>query len=138
MDFPSHLSLTVTFSIEWLGNEVIFFIIRSYPVIFLFYSSTWLKTQSPSWKASMRDHSNSHLLISLMWALTRTTPGLSNLLHHILFLYSTPTFCDSLYHFAFFLSVLRRGNLPGRTAFSGAFVVPAPRFLPTMQHCSVV
>lgn len=36
---------------------------------------------------------------------------------------------------ASFVSVLRKGNLPGQIASFGAFVVPVPQFLPTMQHC---
>ncbi len=52
-----------------------------FPLACLFYSSTWLKTRRPSWKASLRDRSNSHLLISLMWVLIRTTPGSSCILH---------------------------------------------------------
>ena len=47
----------------------------------LLCSLTWLKTQSPSWRASMRDHSSSPLLTSLMWALIRMTPGLASILH---------------------------------------------------------
>lgn len=61
--------------------------------------------------------------------------------------YSSQTQCSTFYFdslwqavsvFASFLSVQRRGNLPGRIASSGAFVAQAPPFLPTMQHCSGV
>lgn len=50
-------------------------------VVCVLISSTWLKTQSPSWKASSRAHSIFHPLISLMWALTHMTLGQSKLIH---------------------------------------------------------
>lgn len=99
-----------------------------------FHSSTWLRTQSPSWKASLRDSSGSHLPISLMWEPIRMTPGMSIVLHpELREPYFILTGCSSS-----LLLVLRRGNPPGRIVSSGAFVVPAPLFLPTMPHCSGV
>lgn len=44
---------------------------------FVLHSSTWQKTQSPSWKASMRVPLISLPRTSLTWAPTRTTPGSS-------------------------------------------------------------
>lgn len=44
-------------------------------IVCLICSSTWLKAQSPSWRASRRGLSTFHLPINLMWALTLMTPG---------------------------------------------------------------
>lgn len=106
----------------------------------LLHSSTWLKAQSPSWRASTRDHSNSRLRISSMWAPIRMTPGSSAVLRlHLPVAHFRLTFCNSLYPICSSSApALRRGNLPGRIASCGAFVVQAPLYLPTMQRCSEV
>lgn len=99
------------------------------------HSSTWLKPQSQSWTASARGSSTFPPLTSLTWAPTRTTPGGWG---------SHPSkFGAAAIHFTVEiclswppLTALKRGNLRGRIASSGAFVVRAPPFLPTMQRCS--
>lgn len=86
-----------------------------FSIICLLCSLTWLKTQSPSWKASLRDHWTSHLLISLMWALTRTTPGSFSCLHdnqQTLFVYKAKLWPSVPFHF---LSVSAKKRKPAWT-----------------------
>lgn len=46
------------------------------PFLFFISSSTWLKTQSPSWKVLWKDHLSFHLRINLMWGPIHMIPGL--------------------------------------------------------------